>query len=66
MALSPALQTTHDQLVSMDKQIEQAQGALRVAKAANLPGAMKLESDLAKALIQRDEMLKALKNEADR
>lgn len=66
MAVTPVLQTTYDNLRLMDQDIQNAEAHLRVLKNANFPGVVKLEGDLAKAKVSRNELMKAIEDEMNR
>ena len=66
MPPTTTLTLTYQQLKDMDQQIADAESHLRVLKAANFPGTLKLEGDLAKAKTSRAELMKAIDNEVNK
>ena len=66
MPMTTALTTTYKALQAMDAQIADAEAHLRVLKGANMPGALKLETDLEKAKVARKELMASIDAEANR
>jgi hypothetical protein len=58
--------TAYQQLQDLDKQIAEADSHLRIVKSAGLPGALQLESDLAKAKASRKNLMEAIETEHNR
>jgi len=66
MPMTTAMSTTYKALQEMDKQINEAESHLRVLKAAQYPGTLALETNLAKAKQSRLDLMNAIQNEADK
>lgn len=66
MPMTDTLQSTYDALKAMDKTLSDAEAHLRVVKAMGSPEAVKLEAALQRAKTQRQDMMKAIEQEANR
>lgn len=66
MAITPALQSSYDNLAAMDKQIEEAESHLRVLRSTEHPAAIKMSSDLEKAKLARKALMDAISTEMNR